>query len=81
MTHLAVLKANEHVLHLKDIFEENSCLKFTFETEKVARISFLEINVSRKDYCYITSVYVKPTNNGDCLNFESPQLGNCNIST
>ena len=42
-------KSDEHVLHLKDIFEENSCLKFTFETEKEARISFLDVNISRKD--------------------------------
>ena len=64
-------KSNEHVLQLKDIFEVNSCLKFTFEIEKEARISFLDVNVLRKDSSYETSVYVKTTNNGDCLNFES----------
>ena len=64
-------KSNEHVFQLKDVFEENSCLKFTFEIEKETKISFLDVNILRKDEFYETSVFVKATNNGDCLNFDS----------
>ena len=65
-------KTNERVLQVKNVFEESSCLKFTFEIENETRISFLDVNILRKDeLLYETSVFVKTTNNGDCLNFES----------
>lgn len=59
------------VLELKKKFEENSCLKFTYETEKDHIINFLDIKIKRNEDSYSTSVHIKETNNGDCLNFES----------
>jgi hypothetical protein len=37
----------EHLLELKEKFEENSCLKFTYETEKDNNINFLDVTIVR----------------------------------
>lgn len=67
-----VLVNNYHSLQLiKEKFEANSVLKFTFETEKNKQVPFLDTIVKRYDLQFKTSVYVKSTNAGDCINYNS----------
>ena len=56
---------------LKEVFELNSVLKFTFETEVSKRMPFLDVLIDRNNHNFETSVHVKPTNHGDCLNYNS----------
>ena len=56
---------------IKDKFEADSVLKFTFETEKNNQLPFLDTIVRRFDFKFKTSVYVKSTNAGDCINYSS----------
>ena len=52
-------------------FEANSVLKFTFETEKSEKLAFLDCLVQKFEDNFKTSVYVKDTNSGDCINYYS----------
>ena len=56
---------------LKNKFESESVLKFTFEKEKDQELPFLDTLVRRCNDSFVSSVFVKETNNGDCLNFNS----------
>lgn len=56
---------------VKKKFEEESVLKFTHEPEKDRKLAFLDCMVERFEQKYVTSVYVKQTNAGDCLNYHS----------
>ena len=56
---------------LKKKFELNSVLKFTYENEKCEKLEFLDCTVTRMNEKFHTGVYVKDTNNGDCINFRS----------
>ena len=56
---------------IKHKFEKASVLKFTFEIEEKKCISFLDVNVKRKEGSLQTSVYTKPTSTGECINFNS----------
>lgn len=56
---------------IKQKFEENSKLKFTYELESDKSLNFLDVTVKREEKSFATSVFIKSTNNGDCLNFES----------
>jgi hypothetical protein len=60
-----------YVIELKNKFETNSCLKFTYEIEKHRALNFLDVKIYRNEASYSTKVYIKDTNNGDCLNFQS----------
>jgi len=63
---------NYHELeNIWSIFKSKSVLKFTFETEIQKKIPFLDVLVSRVGQDLSTSVYVKETNHGDCLNYNS----------
>ena len=57
---------------LKQKFEDNSVLKFTFEVEESSRLHFLDvdINTSHGD-SFVTQVYRKPTDIGRCMNARS----------
>ena len=59
------------LVELKLLFEQNSCLKFTFETEINKKIPFLDVLITRNNNNFSTSVYTKPTNSGDLLNYNS----------
>ena len=61
----------KHILELKAKFEENSCLKFTYEVEKDHIINFLDIQITREQNSYSTAIHVKETNNGQCHNYKS----------
>jgi len=56
---------------IKRHFEANSVLKFTHELEKSRQLPFLDSLIRIQDNKLLTSVYVKPTNFGDCINYKS----------
>jgi hypothetical protein len=57
--------------NIKSEFQHNSVLKFTFEIEQRRQLTFLDVNVARKNNNFRTSVYVKPTISGDLINYKS----------
>ena len=67
-----LLVRNVKTLHaIKEKFESNSILKFTFEIEKCKHLPYLDVNVGRKGNRLTSAVHVKSTNSGDCLNYQS----------
>ena len=52
-------------------FKSNSVLDFTFELEKSQKLSFLDCLITRFESKFKTSVFVKDTNSGDCINYKS----------
>ena len=63
---------NAELLELiKNEFESKSVLQFTYENEKCEKLTFLDCIVTRMNEKFHTGVYVKDTNNGDCINFKS----------
>ena len=56
---------------IKSEFERTSVLKFTYEWEAKSSISFLDVRVIREGPNVKTTVFVKPTNSGECINFRS----------
>ena len=63
--------SESQILSLKTKFENNSVLKFTYEIEKDSKLNFLDVQMTRTTTGLNTSVYIKETNNGSCLNFNS----------
>ena len=61
----------DQILKLKNLFESHSVLKFTFETEICKKLPFLDVLLNRRSNQICTSVYTKPTNPGECLNYDS----------
>ena len=59
------------VNNLINLFRENSLLNFTHEMEKNQQIPFLDLLINRSNNSFSTSVYVKDTNLGFCLNGKS----------
>ena len=67
-----LLVRNIKTLHsIKEKFETNSVLKFTFEIEKCKKLPYLDVHVSRPNDRLASAVYVKPTSSGECLNYKS----------
>ena len=56
---------------LSELFERHSVLKFTQEIEINKNIAFLDELIDRNDSNYNTSIFVKPTNSGECLSNDS----------
>ena len=56
---------------LKSKLEEISVLKFTYEIEINKQLAFLESLVAREENRLQTSVYIKKTNTGDIMNYDS----------
>ena len=58
---------------LKSILEEKSVLQFTYEFNNDHSLNFLDVHleVNQNKTQFLTSVHVKKTNNGDCMNFIS----------
>ena len=55
---------------IKDKFETASVLRFTYEIETRKSLSFLDVKVQREsDDKLSTSVHIKATSSGECLNF------------
>ena len=61
----------EELKRIKEIFEEKSVLKFTYEAPQNNKLPFLDILVDSSDGEYSTSIYIKSTDAGRCLNYHS----------
>lgn len=59
------------LIHLKEVFEKNSVLKFTYEMSMNKKLPFLDVMVTSDNGKFSTSVYHKPTSIGSCLNANS----------
>merc|ERR1712030_260311 len=72
---LITIDNEDQLTKIKDTFENDSVLKFSFENEKFNKISFLDVQLERKNNIIDLSVFIKETNNGDTINYlsECPQ--------
>ena len=61
----------DELLNIKEIFQQNSVLNFTYELHNNNKLPFLDISVTLDHDNFITSVYHKPTDFGKCLNANS----------
>ena len=59
------------LIRLKNIFDSNSVLKFTFKTEIPYQRPFLDVLGKRGPDLAFTSVYIEPANLGEGLNFDT----------
>ena len=66
-----VVDSIQTLFNLKQKFEAESVLKFTYEKEKSGQLAYLDSLVRRSDHAFKTSVFIKSTNLGDCLNYNS----------
>ena len=60
-----------HLQELKQAFQRESSLNFTFEIRENGELPFLDIMVKPDENKFIASVYTKETNTGMCLNAKS----------
>ena len=56
---------------LKQLFEANSVLNFTYELNIDNKLPFLDVLIDATDNQFKTKVYQKPTSQGNCLNGKS----------
>ena len=61
----------ELLLEIKKTMEKNSVLKFTYEEAQDGELPFLDILTMYTPEGFSSKVYVKPTDNGICLNGKS----------
>ena len=61
----------EQLIDLRERFQNNSVLKFTYELSVQNKLPFLDVLVEPKNKRFHTTVYHKPTNHGVCLNAHS----------
>nr|XP_045592898.1 uncharacterized protein LOC123754492 [Procambarus clarkii] len=61
----------ERLLQLKEAFEQNSVLNFTYEMESGGKLPFLDVAVMERNGSFHHAVYTKETNIGMCLNADS----------
>ena len=61
----------QQLLAIKEAFEDQSILNFTYEIECKKKIPFLDTLIHRNSENLLSTVYGKPTSNGECLNYES----------
>ena len=66
-----VVRNEEQLRELKEIFESLSCLNFTYELPNEDSLPFLDVLVKKEENRYMTSVYTKSTNLGLCMNGKS----------
>ena len=65
------ISSEKALINLKQKFEENSVLKFTYELNVNNKIPFLDVVVDTQNNLFKTTVYRKTTNEGFCLNANS----------
>ena len=65
-----VVRDEEHLKQLQSSLQEKSVLNFTYEIGN-NKLPFLDVLIETSDDKYNTSVYVKKTNTGECLNYKS----------
>ena len=61
----------DELLKIKQLFEQNSVLKFTHELSNNSKLAFLDTLIDISNNSFHTSVYHKPTDGGQCLNADS----------
>ena len=62
------IQSVDHLEQLKQKFQDNSVLKFTFETSISYKLTFLDTMIDISNNTFKTTVYHKPTDQGHCLN-------------
>ena len=65
------VRHNEELQALKEKLATAFSLNFTYEESRDGRLPFLDILVTAHNAGFATSVYVKNTNHGQCLNGDS----------
>ena len=65
------IKNLAHMKNLQSTFESQSKLKFTFEIERQRQLNFLDVNITPDGNSFKTKVHIKPTNTGQCINYNS----------
>jgi len=66
-----LVRDSQTLEELRTKFESESVLKFTFEVERNKQLSFLDAVINRHSNRFSTSVHVKDTSLGQCLNYNS----------
>jgi hypothetical protein len=66
-----VVDHEDQLLQIKNEFEKNSVLEFTYEIEKQNKFVFLDVVIQKVNGKLVTSVHTKETNDGTCLNYNS----------
>ena len=61
----------EEAEYLRIALQDVSGLRFTIESSENGQLPFLDILVTLGEGKFETKVYIKPTNNGQCLNGKS----------
>ena len=61
----------DQLTDIKDLFENNSILTFTYELHNNNKLPFLDISVTSTSSGFKTAIYYKPTDHGKCLNADS----------
>ena len=61
----------EEIEYLRTCLQEISGLKFTIENSAEGEMPFLDVLVKQNQENFTTTVYIKPTNTGQCLNGRS----------
>jgi len=61
----------EQLIKLKNCFQHNSVLTFTYELSVNKKLPFLDVMVQASSNKFHTTVYHKPTDHGTCLNAHS----------
>ena len=65
------INSEADLINLKNLFEEYSVLKFTYEIENHNKIKFLDCEITKNYTALETKVYVKETFDGNYLNYNS----------
>jgi len=77
MDDIFLLVNNIKVLeNIKETYEANSVLRFTFEVEKQKNLEFLDVMIRKYQGKLFTSVHTKPTSSGESMNYTAwPRIG------
>ena len=62
------IQSVDHLEQLRQKFQDNSVLKFTFEIGISNKLPFLDVMIDSSNNNFQTTVYHKPTDQGHCLN-------------
>ena len=65
------VNSEAELINLRNLFQSNSVLNFTYELNVNKKLPFLDILIDTSNNSFHTSVYHKPTDQGKCLNANS----------
>ena len=66
-----LVNCEDELVQLRNVFQEHSVLRFTYELGVDGKLPFLDVQVDKNGTRFKTSVYHKPTDQGKCLNNKS----------